>query len=165
MRTNPSLASRRQFGVTLIELIVFIIVISLSLGALVQVVNQSVSSSVDPITRVRLLEIAQSQLDEVQSRKFDENTPTGGLPACVAAGCAGIGLDAGEDLDDASTLDDVDDFHGYDTSLVPGYTLLVQVFEAGVDLGLAAAVAKRIEVTVTAPTGEIIMLSTYRANF
>ncbi len=165
MLTKLSSIPRRQRGVTLIELIVFIIVISLSLGALVYVINQSLINSVDPITRVRLLEIAQSQLDEVQSRKFDENTPTGGVPACVGVGCAGIGLDAGEDLDDASTLDDVDDFHDYVTSPVPGYALLVQVVEAGVDLGLAAADGKRIEVTVTAASGETVTLSTYRANF
>jgi len=71
----------RREGFTLIELLVFIVVISLSLGALVVVMNQALVRSVDPIVQVRLLELAQSQLDEVQSRKYDENTPTGGLPA------------------------------------------------------------------------------------
>lgn len=153
----------RSRGVTLVELVVFIVVISLSLGALVQVINQSLIKSVDPIVRVRLLELAQSQLDEVQSRKYDENTPTGGIPACTT-GCAGVGLE-GEDINVVSSLDDVDDFNGYSTTPVAGYSVSVSVSLAGADLGLAAADAKLITVTASADSGESLKLSTYRANF
>ncbi len=149
-------------GFTLFELLVFIVVVSLSLGALVPVINQSLVHSVDPIVRIRLLELAQAQIDEVQSRKYDENTPTGGTPACIA-GCAGIGLE-GENINVASSLDDVDDFHGYSATPVPGYSVSVAVTLAGADLGLPAADAKRITVTATG-AGETLTLSSYRANF
>jgi len=158
-----AMPTKRGQGFTLIELLVFIVVISLSLGALVVVMNQALIRSVDPIVQVRLLELAQSQLDEVQSRKYDENTPTGGLPACIAT-CAGVGLD-GETLTSPSTLDDVDDFNGYTATPVPGYTVTVSVTLAGDDLGLALAAAKLITVSATTASGQSATLSTYRANF
>ncbi|MEJ2444550.1 MAG: prepilin-type N-terminal cleavage/methylation domain-containing protein [Exilibacterium sp.] len=158
---------RRQGGVTLIELVVFIVVVSVALVALLSVVNYSLSNSIDPLVRVRLLELAQSQLDEVLARKYDENTPTGGVPACGTANgpaCAGIGLD-GEDISDAGSLDDVDDFNGYSDTPYAGYSRSVEVVAAGGDWGVAAAQAKRITVTVVSPGGESLQLSVYRANF
>jgi len=158
---------KRLYGFTLIELMVFIIVVSIGLGALTAVYNYSMTNSIDPVVRVRLLELAQSQLDEVLARKYDENTSTGGIPACgagLAPACAGIGLE-GENISDADTLDDVDDFHGYTDTPYGTYSRSVAVISAGSELGLAAAQAKRITVTVTAPGGENVRLSAYRTNF
>ena len=94
-----------QSGVSLLELIVFIVVVSIALGALFSVFNHSMVNSVDPIVRVRAMECAQAKLDEIMARKFDENTPSGGVPACGraetgASGCSGIGADV--DFDDLS---------------------------------------------------------------
>lgn len=154
-------------GFTLIELMVFIVVISIGLVGLTAVYNYSMAKSVDPVIQVRLHELAQSLLDEILARKYDENTPTGGIPACGAPGgavCAGIGLD-GENLADIGSLDDVDDFDGYSDSPYAGYTRSVSITAAGADLGLTAAEAKLVQVTVSAPGGERIQLSAYRANF
>jgi len=159
---------RASRGVTLIELIVFLVVISTALAGLLSVYQHSVTNSVDPIVRVRLLELAQSQLDEVIARKYDENTPSGGIPACGSAetgapACAGIGLDSGESLSNVATLDDVDDFHNYSDTPYTGYSRTVSV-QTSSDLGASVA-AKRITVTVTSPGGDSMTLSTYRANF
>ena len=157
--TQPGRQSQK--GVTLVELIVFILVISLALGALLGVYRQSVQASVDPVVRVRLLEASQSLLDRALSRRFDANTPVGGVPACdssVPAGappappCAGGG--------------GVSDFDGFNDTPYPGYNRSASVQLAGDDLGLGANDrAKRITVTTTAPNGEALTLSAYRTNF
>lgn len=159
---------RYSEGFTLIETLVFIVVVSIALGSLMQVYNQSVSQSVDPIVRVRLLELAQSKLDEVVARKYDHNTPSGGIPACVGAGCtaeADYGPETGELCSMPATLNDVDDFHNCTDTPYPNYSRTVTVFEAGGELSLPAENAKRIEVTVTLAGGEALTLSSYRANF
>ncbi|MGS2723583.1 type IV pilus modification PilV family protein [Porticoccus sp. GXU_MW_L64] len=160
--------SNRQTGFTLIEMVVFLVVISIALGALIAVYNQSLVNSVDPIVRVKMLEIAQSQLDEVAARKYDENTPTGGVPACgsaeTGAQTCSFGLDSGENLSNPASLDDVDDFHNYNAT-ISGYNSAVTVALAGSELGIANGNAKRITVTVTAPTGDALTLSSYRVNF
>lgn len=156
-------------GFTLIEMMVFIVVVAVALGALMQVYNQGVSQSVDPIVRVRLLELAQSKLDEVIARKYDNNTPSGGIPACNSSGgatcTAVLGREGSESCATPAGLNDVDDFHGCVDTPYSNYTRTVTVYAAGADLGLAAGNAKRIEVTVALSAGETLTLSSYRANF
>lgn len=150
-----------QGGVTLIELIVFITVIALALGALLGVYRYSVINSVDPIVRVRLLESAQSQLDVVLAQPYDANTPPGGVPACESLGPPGRPTpppcaDAGG----------VNAFDGYSDVPYDNYSRTVSVEPAGNELGLANdRWARRITVTVTAPGGESLTLSAYRTNF
>lgn len=150
----------RQSGVTLVELIVFIVVISLTLGALLSVYRHSVVNSVDPLVRLRLLELAQSRLDIALTLGYDANTPPGGVPACgslvpsgqpSAPACVGSG--------GVSALNDQVD------SPFPGYTRSITVVTAGTDLGLANDQAKRITVVVSAPNGESLTLTAYRTNF
>lgn len=158
----------KSAGFTLIETMVFIVVVSIALGALMQVYSQGVSQSVDPIVRVRLLELAQSKLDEVVARKYDHNSPSGGVPACNSAGGATcttvLGREGSEICAVPTGLNDVDDFNGCTDSPYTNYSRTVTVFEVGADLGLPAGDAKRIEVTVTLGA-ESLTLSSYRANF
>jgi MSHA pilin protein MshD len=153
-------------GVTLIELLVFIVVMAIAVTAVVGVYSETVRGSNDPLIRLRALELAQAQLDEVLARKFDENTPSGGVPACGSTGgpvCAGILAD--------SDYDDVGDFDGFVDNSHSGYSIQVSVSEAGGDLGLAPAQARLITVTVSAPSlsinpgGSAVSLSAYRVNF
>lgn len=151
----------RQRGVTLIELIVFITVIALALGALLGVYRYSVVNSVDPLVRVRLLESAQSRLDVVMAQPYDANTPPGGVPACESQAPPGqttppVCADAGG----------VSSFDGVSDTPYPGYSRTVAVQFAGTELGLANnRWAKRVTVTATAPSGESLTLSAYRTNF
>jgi MSHA pilin protein MshD len=149
----------RHRGFSLIELVVFMTVISIALGALLSVYQHSVTRSVDPIVRVRLLELAQSQLDVILGYPYDTATPPGGVPACgsltppgapTSQPCAGGG---------------VSDFEGACNS-PPGYSCQVSVEnDVGASLGLQADAAKRITVTTGAPNGETLTLSAYRTNF
>ncbi len=152
-----------QSGFTLIELVVVIVVISLSLVTLIGVFNQAASNSIDPVVQIRALECAQSKLDEILARKFDENTPSGGVPACGSAdlnsvNCSGIGADA--------DLDDVGDYNGHIDNSLDNCQIRVAVVSAGTELGLSSnAQARRITVTVNSTGGGGAVLSAYRANF
>lgn len=146
----PTNASRKKLpshlGVSLIELIVFIVVVSIALLALIGVYNQATINNVDPIIRVRALESAQSKLDEILALKYAENTPTGGIPACSVC----------DDTPDAN-MNDVDDYRGWSDTPYPGFNRSVTVTTANN--------IKLITVSVTTPTGETILLAAERANF
>ncbi len=152
-------AGRRQSGVTLLELVIFIVVVSIAMSSLMMVFNRNVVRSVDPVVRVQALEKAQALLAEIMARKFDQNTPTGGIPACdttAGTACAGIVPD--------NRYDDVGDYHGYSRSFTH-YTLNVAVVEAGVELGLPQRQARRVTVSVLMPGDKTLVLSSYKVNF
>lgn len=147
MRINPSLKNIvLQTGVTLIELIVFIVVVSIALLALTNVFNQAAMSNVDPLIRIRALEAAQAKLDEIIALKYDEATPTGGIPACSL--CTNT---------PDSNYNDVDDFHGWSDTPYTGYSRSVTV--------TTNSNIKTISVTVNAPSGISLTLAAERANF
>ena len=135
-------------------------VISIALVALGRVYIQAVTNSVDPLARTRALELAQAQLDEILARRFDENTPTGGVPACDSAdgpSCLGIVAD--------SDFDDVGDYNGFVNTSFTNYSLSVAVVEAGAEIGLPNTQARRISVTATVPGASSLTLSVYKTNF
>ena len=149
-----------QGGFTLIEVMVFIVVVAIAMGALLAVFNESVVKSVDPAVRIKALEKAQATLDDILARKFDENTPTGGVPACDSLKglpCSGVSPDG--------DFDDVGDYHGYVDNSDARFPLSVSVTLAGDDLGLASAQAKLISVNVAMPGGSTLTLSAYKVNF
>lgn len=140
--------SNIQSGVSLIEMIVFIVVVSIALLALVGVYRQATINNVDPIVRMQALEAAQSLLDEILSLKYSGDTPTGGIPACTSC----------NDTPDAD-MNDVDDYRNWSDNPYPGYTRTVSVSTD------AANTIKLITVSVNTPTGDTILLSAERANF
>lgn len=82
---------RREAGVTMIELIVFIMVIGIAVIALLGVLSLTTSNSADPLRRKQALMIAESLLEEVQLAKFTYCQPTAGNveTALNAAACDG----------------------------------------------------------------------------
>lgn len=156
---NP-MAKRTSSGVTLIETMVFLVVVSIALVALVRVYTSAVTNSVDPVVRVRALELAQAQIDEILSRKFDENTPTSGVPACDStAGVACLGIVGDGDYDD------VGDYNGFVNNSDPNHTLTVSVISAGDEIGLPLNQARRITVSTTISGASDLVLSAYKTNF
>jgi len=88
---------RRQRGMTLIELIVFIVIVSVALAGILTVFNITTKSSADPMIRKQMLSIAEGLLEEVMSQPFTWCDPND-LPqaetataATETAGCS-VGL-------------------------------------------------------------------------
>lgn len=185
-RNNSLLANSRGF--TLIELIVGILVLSISLSIVSTLIVPAEQQSADQILQVKAAELGQSFLNDISSRAFDENSDmVGGLVRCGEPNdgsnpCStilgpedGNGGRPNKGETTRGLFNDVDDFHGYsqninanDENLHTGYSnfiIDVQVIYDGVSLGLANNNAKRITVTVTTPLGTAIEFATHKANF
>lgn len=162
MRINPrlfhSFTWRTNRGVSLIELIVFIVVISVALGGLLGVYQHSVVNSADPVKRLKMLQYAQARLDAVMALRYDENTLVGGVPACDS-----MGAPACTNTPDAD-MDDVDDYEGVTDSPDASSTFYSRsvAVEPSTLNGLPA---KLIQVTVSTADGESLTLASYRVNF
>lgn len=154
--------NKSQSGFTLLELIVFIVVVSIALAGLLGVFNRAASNSIDPLVQIRALECAQAKMDEILARKFDNNTPSGGLPAC---GSADLGAVACLGIIAGGALNDVGDYNGHTDNTLDQCQISVSVSAAGADIGLANALARRIIVTVNSDGGGSAVISAYRANF
>lgn len=154
--------SSRSYGFTLIELIIFIVIVGIATTGLFSAINQHNLSSVDPIYQVRALELAQARLDEIIGKRYDENSPNGGFPPCDSGETGAVACDS-LNAADAADLDDVDDYHGFNTvpASYSGFTLNVNVSGQI----LSGQPTKLIRVTVTPPVGEPVDLSAYKANF
>lgn len=180
-------------GVSLIELIVFIVVVGIAMAGIFAVFNVMTAASADPQVRKQALAIAESLLDEVQLMAFtfcdpdDANAATATNSSLGAGGCATtsedavIGFEGTETRYSAATrFDNVSDYHGF--SMLSGirdlsdnpvnglaaYTASISVSQAGMASGadaIAAAEALRISVTVTAPSGVSTTLEGYRTRY
>jgi MSHA pilin protein MshD len=140
-----------QRGVSLIELVVFLIVVGIASSSLFAAYNYGLMHNADPLIQVRALELAQARLDEILALKYDANTPTGGIPACGSTGGP-----ACNNLPDAD-MNDVDDYNNVSDTPYTGYARTVTV--------ATASNQKLITVTVTAPKGWSVTLAAFRANF
>jgi len=148
-------------GVSLIELIVFIIVVGIASSALFATYNYSLVHNTDPIIQVRALELAQARLDEVLALKYDENTPTGGVPAC---GSTGVGAMACTNMPDGNR-NDVDDFNNVsDTPYSTTVRGVIYEYVRNVTVATNGNI-KLITVTVSAPRNFSVTLAAEKANF
>ena len=172
-------SSRHQFGMTLIELIVFIVIVSTALAGVLTVLNITARSSADPMVRKQALTIAESVLEEVMLQPFtwcdpdDLNaaTATSYLTCNVAAAAQNaVAAKAGEARGTVLPLDNVFDYNGeaINTSIAGGgatlYTANVTVAPAVLnDITLASGGALLITVSVTGGN-ETIQLQGYRTR-
>ena len=179
MRISDSPVPHRCSGFTLIEMIIIILVLSLALTGVTLLINRAVQQSPEALVQTRAMELAQSYLDEILHKRYDEQTGQGGTPRCdstdnAAQPCSNtLGSEEGA----RNAFDDVDDYHGLDDQppvtatgtnfdFYISYRVQVSVNYAGNELGLAGnRGAKRITVSVTTPLGNVIPVSAYRVNF
>ena len=173
---------RQDRGLTLIELVLFITVVSAALAGVLSVFVQSTLRSADPMQRRQALAIAESLLEEVQLMPFtfcdgdDANAET----ATSTAGCAGaadaLGPEAGETRFTTPSFDHINDYNGYTMATVvdisntavpglAGYSANVSVAATALHtITAASGDALRISVTVTSPNGASLTLETYRSR-
>ena len=75
--------SVRQRGFTLIELIIFIVVVAAGLAGILSVMNTVVKSSADPMIRKQTVAIAESLLEEILLKEYSD-------PSALEAGTTAI---------------------------------------------------------------------------
>jgi len=153
-------ARLRQAGISLIELIVFIVIIAVGLTGILLVMNQVTAHSADPMVRKQALAAAESLMEEIQLRDFPAAS---GAPATVTV-----------NLTNRTSYHIVTDYNGFTStgiySLIDGttpiaglegYNATVSVESAALG-GIAAGSAVRISVTV----GDVMLdgYRTWRAN-
>jgi MSHA pilin protein MshD len=169
---------RHQRGFTLIELIVFIVIVSAALAGVLTILNQTTRSSADPMIRKQALAVAEALLEEVMAKPFtwcdpDDTQAATALSAVVGPlGCAvtveALGAEVGEARD---TFDNVNDYNGLPPTDVnitgvgvrAPYTAAVAVAATAFN-GIAAANALLVTVTVNAPNGEAVQLQGIRTR-
>ena len=84
--------ARRQRGITLIELVITIVVLSIALTAITLTLSEGISRSSDTLLELRAVALAQAYLDEAVGKRFDENSANNGVPPCRAPGTSGVPL-------------------------------------------------------------------------
>jgi len=193
MRSNYTFLHSYHRGFTLIETIVGIVVLAISFSVLTSLIYPISEQSAEQLHQVKAAELAQSMLNEIQNKAFDENSDmAGGRIRCgepSAPTCSTImGPEDGNngrddnDEDTRDLFDDVDDYHnaveikdsqGHYLNLYTGYTMSITVcndsdYDGVCEVGTSTAeisTAKLITVTITTPTDFSMSFSTYRANF
>lgn len=113
--------ARYSKGFTLIELIVGIVVIAIVTLVVTGGMAQLFRQSVDPWQQVRATEIGQSLMNEVLSKRFDENSQATnqslrcsepGAGSCASLGpCPADGSLPNAEEPQRENFDDVDDYH------------------------------------------------------
>ena len=178
-------------GFTLIELVVGIVVFSIALTIVTSLVVPQAVRSIDPIYQVRAAELAQTLLNEISAKSFDEaSNRAGGTIRCGENGttctaAANFGPDGvAPNQETRDNFDDVDDYDAFDfasngpsllvnnSSLYQGYNVTVQVIYDGNFNGVydagnepAERAAKLVRLTVTLPSGDTMQFAAYRSNY
>ena len=143
----------RQRGFTLIELIIFIVVVSAGMAGILSVMNTVVKSSADPMVRKQAMALADSILEEILSKNYADPD----------------GTNVGET--GRTDWDNVDDFNGKtaaDFALpteLAGYSVAIAISDDTTTLGTTPNIpAKKVVVTVSRGT-ESISMTGYRSNY
>jgi MSHA pilin protein MshD len=168
----PALHPRpRARGLTLIELLLFVVVIGIALSAMLKVFVTATTNSADPMILRQQLAIAESMLREVELMPFTwcdpdldpTNTSTAaGAADCTSAEGPAMGPEGGQKRNASPYFNNVNDYDGFTMTgvsdagglVVPGlagYTVGVAVAAAALDTVPANGAALKISVTVYAP--------------
>lgn len=182
----------KQCGISLIELILFIVIVGVALAGILLVMNVTTRGSADPLVHKQALAIAESLLEEVELMPFtfcdpdDANAASAmaAAGACAAAAneeSAMIGPEAGETrYSTATPFDNVSDYHGFAmnagtggildvtgtlvSTALNGYAATVAVTASTLP-NIAAGDALLITVTVTGPDGLPVAVEGMRTRY
>lgn len=151
-----------QRGSTLIELIMFIVIVSVALAGILLVMNTTTKGSADPLLRKQALAAAYSLLEEVELQDF---ISASGVTTTVTQ------------ANRASAYHIVNDYNTFATAgifpiadaasasaVLSNYNASVTVSPSALGT-IAAGSAVQIDVTVTTPNGEAITATGYRAAY
>jgi MSHA pilin protein MshD len=178
---EATIRNRRQAGISLFELILFIVVIGVGLAGILSVFVTSATRSADPMVRKQAIAVAESLLEEVMLQPFtycdpDDPGAATATASSVLGGCSTAAAvqdgarTAGESRGSASDpLDNVWDYSGFTmtgitsiddvaTVLLPNYRATVTVTAVTMNtspvvagLAVPSPEALRIDVQVVSP--------------
>lgn len=174
-------ASVTAAGFSLVEMVVTILIISIAMVGISSSLAFGLRHQSDGIWRTKAVALAEAYFEEISARRYDENTPNGGVPACspTTTSCStSANFNDGEARGD---FDDVDDYNGisdmppqdatgaprsgynnYRVSVDVAYATAAQVTA----LGLADATdAKIVTIRVTPPGQQDMEFTLLRSNF
>jgi MSHA pilin protein MshD len=179
-----------QRGVSLIELIMFIVIVSVALAGILLVMNVTTKNSADPIIHKQALAIAESLLEEVELMPFTicDSDDGSAASAVVAADCGTVAPAIGAEVqgvendvsryDPTFPFDNVSDYNGFDSvadggikditgntvAALSGYSATVTVAQQSIG-GIAAAESLLITVSVTGPGGTPVVVEGVRTRY
>lgn len=81
--------TRRQAGVTLVEMVIFIMIVSLSVAGILIVMTATTQRSADPMVQQQALLIAESYLEEILHKRFRDESPSTANSICPTPEVAG----------------------------------------------------------------------------
>ena len=171
-----------------------IAILAVALTTVTSMLAQNTLRGAYTYDETKAVELAESIIGEIRSKRFDENSPVGGVPPCdeVSGGSActssvNLGPEAGETASPYSRVnfDDVDDYDGVDegSGSSTGHSLLdvagnqrpgYQNFRVQIAVSYSGHVAprsgeltdsKKVQLTVTQPNGEALDFTFHVANY
>jgi MSHA pilin protein MshD len=170
-------------GISLVELVVFIAIISVGLAGILGVMNFTTRASADPLVQKQALAIAEAYLEEVLAMPFTYCDPDD--PAAAGAQVVGdctvpenIGAEGETRGSGTTPFDNVSDYNGL--AGVPanvdgtpigdlgGYVVAVAVIPealAATAGTVPAEASLRVRVTVTGPNDVNVVLDGYRTRY
>lgn len=173
----------RSQGFTLIELVIGIVVLSLSFTILFSTILPATEQGAKQIHQIRAAELGQTIMSEIMGKAYDENSDMiGGYTRCGESTqtCSTI---LGPEESSRDLFDDVDDYNGLLISdirnslneqmndIYSGFNVAVMVchdsdYDGICNNGVGVLnKAKWIKITVTTAEGTEIVFSSYKANF
>jgi MSHA pilin protein MshD len=177
-RSSGPGGARRAAGATLVELVVYMVIVSVAVLGVLGALALASGASADPLLRKQALAIAESLLEEITLMPWTHCDPDD--PQAPVANGPGdcnvveaIGPEPGEARGSAATpFDNVNDYHGYASS---GVTDITGATVAGLEFYAVAVTvsaqtlgglpALRVEVSVTGPAGTAVLLHGYRTQY
>ena len=137
-------------GFTLIELIMFIVIVSIALVGVLKVMDLVVASSADPMVRKQAVALAESVLQEVLQKAYADPDPASASSETTRA-----------------TFNHVDNYNGLTNSTftdlpstLSNYVIAIAVTSAT----LGSVAARKVAVTVTYGANAVV-LTGYRTSY
>jgi MSHA pilin protein MshD len=156
-RAGAPLSRQRQRGVTLIEVVVAIVIVSIAAVAVMGAISATLQRGAESMVRQQAVAVAEAYLEEILLQPV---VAPSGAPTPTGRGSY-------NDVDWYNGLNDQGAYDQYGASIasLSGYNVSVSVTQTTALTGIPAANARQITVTVTDPNGATVVLTGFRANY
>ena len=182
---------KHQTGLSLIELIIFIVIVSVAMAGVFAAINFNAQHSVDHVVKKQALAIAEAMLEEIELMPFtycDPNdtqaTSASTTAACTTGYIEVMGPETGETRYSINTpFDNVNDYDGFSMAAgailditgvnlgLSGYAMSVAVVNNALNgvgvtnVSTTPSFSLLITVTVTGPNNTTVSLQGFRSQY